>query len=140
MAPLATKFGQKAREDERGITLIELLVVVIIIGIPAVIAIPTYLNQREESYNADAKVKSHNATTAAVAYLVENGDYNGITVEKLKIMESSLPSSANVAPYNGTGKYTVTVIDSGKDFQLDVGHSGGSETYRSSDAVSITLP
>src|SRR5881227_1328020 len=47
---------RKAMEErEGGFTLIELLVVIIIIGIPAAIAIPVFLNQRKKGYEASMK-------------------------------------------------------------------------------------
>ncbi len=91
---------RKAQEErEGGFTLIELLVVIIIIGILAAIAIPTFLKQREKGYRADVKSGLKNAATAAESYATENGgSYTGVDATKL-----------GLEGYKKSDKHTLTV-------------------------------
>jgi type IV pilus assembly protein PilA len=71
-------------ENDKGFTLIELMVVIIIIGILAAIAIPVFLNQRQQAWDASAKSDLGNAAIAAESYSVaHNGTYAGMTVATL---------------------------------------------------------
>jgi len=65
--------------SEEGFTLIELLVVILIIGILAAVAIPTFLNQTSKAYDANAKSLVQTAETADVTYFTDNGTYAAAT-------------------------------------------------------------
>jgi len=78
-------------KDEGGFTLIELLVVILIIGILAAIAIPSFLNQRGKAQDSAAKVQARTAETAAETYSTEhNGEYKELSTAEVKKIEPTL--------------------------------------------------
>ncbi len=94
---------RKAQENEAGFTLIELLVVMIIIGILAAIAIPTFLNQRKKGWKSAIKSDIHNASIAEEAYAT---DHDGLYADGATLL-------ADTNKYNPTPKVTLTITGSG---------------------------
>ncbi len=74
---MLARLRKAQEENEGGFTLIELLVVVIIIGILAAIAIPTFLNQREKAWAGEAKSDLRNSATVMEEFFGDNGTYAG---------------------------------------------------------------
>ena len=76
---MLTKLRNKLNE---GFTLVEILIVVVIIGILAAVAIPTYFKYVERGYASDAKVQIKNILDNSKLYYSENDEFP----EDVKIM------------------------------------------------------
>jgi len=128
---------QKLRErsgSESGFTLVELLVVMLILGILAAIAIPSFFNQRDKARDADAKTDVRTAQTAMETYATDNnGSYDGATAgapgDALNTIEPTLNDAENLSVTvtgGGTG-YTVSA-DSSTGTGFSITREDGGQT------------
>ena len=113
-------------KDEKGFTLIELLVVILIIGILAAIAIPSFLNQKTKASDASAKELARTSQTAAETYATDhNGSYTGMTAAGLATIE---PTIQTAAANNNAYLSGVTVTATGDGYSV-TSTSNSSNTY-----------
>ena len=103
-------------QDEKGFTLIELLVVILIIGILAAIAIPSFLNQRSKGNDAEAKSTSVTAAEAMETCATDNnGAYTNCNLASIRAIEPTLnDAGARLTVSSGASNYQV-VVTSNRD-------------------------
>jgi type IV pilus assembly protein PilA len=108
-------FRHRAQE-ESGFTLIELLVVILIIGILAAIAIPSFLNQRSKGNDAEAKSTAVTAAEAMETCATDNnGSYTNCSKASLVSIEPTLnDAGARLAVTPGANNYEI-VVTSNRD-------------------------
>ena len=113
---------RKRMHGEGGFTLVELLVVMLILGLLAAIAIPSFFNQRDKARDADAKASVRTAQTAMETYATDNqGSYLDATTGILEGIEPTLTDAPNavVVGTAATDNYSISVLsDAGQTFTI----------------------
>lgn len=124
--------SKRSTGGEQGFSLIELLVVILVIGILAAIAVPSFLSQKAKAFDSQAKELARTAETTAETIGAENnGSYERVTTTELNKEEPTIRITANTkeaylsSATKGVSSYAVTAKSAnGDEFTISRGTSG----------------
>jgi type IV pilus assembly protein PilA len=134
--PVQSHPKRRPLAEEGGFTLIELLAVILIIGILAAIAIPSFLNNTTKAKDAQAKELVRTGETTAESIAAGNGgSYEKVNAEELHREEPTIPIvESKSSAYIKTGpstktSYSITATAPGGD-ELTISRASSGQVSR----------
>ena len=108
-------------------TLIEVLVVVVVIGILAAIALPSFLGHKSKAADAAAKTVARTAQATAETYAAERaGSYAGLEAKVLRELEPTIQTAAGK---NNAYLSAAKAIESSRGFEVTATSTTAGHTF-----------
>jgi type IV pilus assembly protein PilA len=137
---MVQKFRERSN-GESGFTLVELLVVMLILGLLAAIAIPSFFNQRDKAKDADAKAGVRTAQTAMETYSTDNdGSYANATADDLVTIEETLNDVNITDVTSDADSYSLEVTSTTDNTFTIARGADGQTTYSCTEEASGGCP
>ena len=99
---------ERVLREEEGFTLLELMLVTQILSILMLVAVPSWLQVRDNANQATAKSNAKELAVAVGLYYQSNETYAGMTIPVLKTFDASLTTTGTFVNNSGTDAAGVT--------------------------------
>jgi type IV pilus assembly protein PilE len=123
------------RRRQQGVTLIELLTVIVVLGILAAIAVPSYRNYLMRANRSDAKSALMQLQAAQEKFYLQNNAYSGL-------VDTAPPTGLGLSKVTANGYYSlsITLAADGQSYtaKADPTTAGGQNSDKSCASFTLT--